>query len=42
LAAAAVNEAFQGVLIVVFSFILIPFGLTAIGGWDQLAVKVPA
>jgi Na+/proline symporter len=41
LAAAAVNEAFQGVLIVVFSFILIPFGLQAIGGWDQLAVKVP-
>jgi hypothetical protein len=29
------------VLIVVFSFILIPFGLQAIGGWDQLAVKVP-
>jgi Na+/proline symporter len=42
LAAAAVNEAFQGILIVIFSFLLIPFGLAAIGGWDQLAVRVPA
>ncbi len=42
LAAAAVNEAFQGVLIVVFSAMLIPFGLTAIGGWDALSEKVPA
>lgn len=41
LAAAAINEAFQGVLIVVFSFILIPFGLAYICGWDQLAVRVP-
>jgi SSS family solute:Na+ symporter len=41
LQAAAVNEAFQGVLIVVFSLILIPFGLSAIGGWSQLAEKVP-
>jgi len=41
LAAAAVNEALQGVLIVVFSFILIPFGLSAIGGWDKLAERVP-
>ncbi len=41
MAATAANEAFQGVLIVVFSFMLIPFGLTAIGGWDQLAQKVP-
>lgn len=41
LAAAAVNEALQGVLIVIFSFMLIPFGLSAIGGWDQLAAKVP-
>ncbi len=41
LAAAAVNEAFQGVLIVMFSFILIPFGLAHIGGWDQLAARVP-
>lgn len=41
LEAAAVNEAFQGTLIVVFSIILIPFGLSAIGGWSQLAEKVP-
>ncbi|HEX2100633.1 MAG TPA: sodium:solute symporter family protein, partial [Candidatus Synoicihabitans sp.] len=41
LAAAAVNEAFQGILIVIFSFMLIPFGLSAIGGWDQLAARVP-
>ncbi len=41
LAAAAINEAFQGILIVVFSFILIPFGLAHIGGWDQLAARVP-
>lgn len=42
MAAAAINEAFQGVLIVVFSAILIPTGLAAIGGWDQLAATVPA
>ena len=42
MAAAAVNEALQGVLIVVFSVLLIPTGLAAIGGWDQLAAKVPA
>ena len=42
MAAAAVNEALQGVLIVVFSVLLIPTGLRAIGGWDQLAIKVPA
>ncbi len=41
LAATALNEAFQGVLIVVFSALLIPFGLSAIGGWDALKEKVP-
>lgn len=41
MAAAAVNEALQGSLIVLFSFILIPFGLHEIGGWSQLAVRVP-
>jgi SSS family solute:Na+ symporter len=41
LAATALNEAFQGVLIVVFSAILIPFGLSAIGGWGALREKVP-
>lgn len=41
LEAAAINEAFQGILIVIFSLILIPFGLTAIGGWGQLAERIP-
>lgn len=41
LAATAVNEAVQGVLIVVFSAVLIPFGLAAIGGWSALQAKVP-
>ena len=42
LAAAAINEALQGTLIVIFSFMLIPFGLSHIGGWDQLAARVPS
>jgi solute:Na+ symporter, SSS family len=37
---AARNEAFRGVLIVVFSILLIPAGLAAIGGWDALSGKV--
>lgn len=41
MAAAAANEALQSILIVVFSLILIPFGLSAIGGWSALADKVP-
>jgi hypothetical protein len=41
MAAAAVNEALQGVLIIVFSVLLIPTGLAAIGGWSQLSAKVP-
>jgi len=41
LAAAAVNEALQGILIVIFSVMLIPYGLSAIGGWDQLSARVP-
>jgi SSS family solute:Na+ symporter len=41
MAAAAANEALQSILIVVFSAILIPFGLNAIGGWDALGEKVP-
>ncbi|PTY06665.1 hypothetical protein DB347_11560 [Opitutaceae bacterium EW11] len=40
--AAAFNEALQGSLIVVFSILLIPTGLHAIGGWSQLSAKVPA
>lgn len=41
MAAAAVNEALQGILIVVFSVLLIPTGLGAIGGWGELTRKVP-
>lgn len=41
MAAAALNEALQGVLIIVFSVMLIPTGLNAIGGWDQLSERVP-
>jgi Na+/proline symporter len=39
--ATARNEALQGSLMLVFSVLLIPVGLSAIGGWHQLAVKVP-
>ncbi|MEO6246062.1 MAG: hypothetical protein ABIQ12_11580 [Opitutaceae bacterium] len=41
MAAAAVNEGLQSVLIIVFSVLLIPTGLHAIGGWSALAEKVP-
>jgi len=41
LAAAAVNQAIQGVLIVVFSVLLIPFGLREAGGWHALGAKIP-
>jgi SSS family solute:Na+ symporter len=41
MAAAAVNEGLQSVLIIVFSLLLIPTGLAAIGGWSALATKVP-
>jgi Na+/proline symporter len=41
MAAAAVNEGLQSVLIIVFSVLLIPTGLHAIGGWGALAQKVP-
>jgi len=39
--AAAFNDALQGFLIVIFSVMLIPVGLHAIGGWHELATKVP-
>ncbi|HWA86205.1 MAG TPA: hypothetical protein VG710_08290 [Opitutus sp.] len=42
MSAAAVNEGLQSVLIIVFSLLLIPTGLHAIGGWHALARKVPA
>ncbi len=41
MAAAAVNEGLQSVLIIVFSILLIPTGLHAIGGWHALSTKVP-
>jgi len=41
MAAAAVNEGLQSVLIIVFSILLIPTGLHAIGGWHALSQKVP-
>ena len=42
LAAAAANQALQGTLIVVFSCLLIPSGLSATGGWHGLARKIPS
>jgi Na+/proline symporter len=42
MAAAAVNEGLQSVLIIAFSLLLIPTGLHAIGGWHALREKVPA
>ena len=42
MAAAAINEGLQSVLIIVFSILLIPTGLKAIGGWNALSEKVPA
>ena len=42
MAAAAVNEGLQSILIIVFSALLIPTGLSAIGGWSELGKKVPA
>ncbi len=42
MAAAAINEGLQSVLIIAFSLLLIPTGLHAVGGWHALAQKVPA
>ncbi|MFT3783781.1 MAG: hypothetical protein QM790_17355 [Nibricoccus sp.] len=39
--AAALNEALQGLLIIVFSVLLLPVGLHAVGGWSQLGSRVP-
>jgi Na+/proline symporter len=41
MAAAAVNEGLQSILIIVFSALLIPTGIHAIGGWHALGQKVP-
>jgi SSS family solute:Na+ symporter len=40
-AAAAVTDAIQGVLIVVFSLMLIPIGLDRLGGFEGLHAQVP-
>lgn len=42
MAATAINEVLQSLIIVAFSIILIPTGLAAIGGFDALREKVPA
>ncbi|MEN9636390.1 MAG: Sodium/pantothenate symporter [Verrucomicrobiota bacterium] len=42
MSAAAINEGLQSVLIIAFSVVLIPTGLHAIGGWGELAKRVPA
>jgi SSS family solute:Na+ symporter len=42
MAATAVNEVLQSLIIVAFSIILIPAGLAAIGGFSALQEKVPA
>ncbi|UCG85800.1 MAG: sodium:solute symporter family protein [Gemmatimonadota bacterium] len=40
-AAAAVTDAIQGTLIVIFSFMLIPIGLGQLGGFEGLHAQVP-
>jgi solute:Na+ symporter, SSS family len=42
MAATAINEVLQSLIIVAFSIILIPAGFAAIGGVDQLRERVPA
>ena len=39
--ATAMNEALQGALTLIFSIVLIPLGLSAIGGWEELGRRVP-
>src|SRR5690606_34599748 len=41
LAATAVNEIVQCLLIISFSVMLLPVGLHAIGGWSELGARVP-
>lgn len=42
MSAAAINEALQSLLIIAFSVLLLPAGIQAVGGWDQLAQKIPS
>ncbi len=39
--AAAITDSFQGILMIFFSILLIPFGLAAIGGFKGLHASVP-
>lgn len=39
--AAAVTNTIQGVLIIVFSFLLIPMSLVKLGGWSEFSAKIP-
>ncbi|MCE5186940.1 MAG: sodium:solute symporter family protein [Planctomycetaceae bacterium] len=41
LKAAAVTDMLQGILIIAFSFILIPLALTKLGGWSQFSAAIP-
>jgi SSS family solute:Na+ symporter len=41
LKAAAVTDTIQGVLIIVFSVILIPLSLLRLGGWEEFSVRIP-
>jgi SSS family solute:Na+ symporter len=41
LKAAAVTDTIQGVLIIVFSVILIPLSLVRLGGWEEFSVRIP-
>ncbi len=40
-AAAAISDAIQGVLIIIFSLLLIPIGLRELGGFEGLHARVP-
>jgi len=39
--AAAVTDALQGVLILIFSFLLIPLALAKLGGWEEFTSRIP-
>ena len=41
LKAAAMTDTIQGVLIIVFSVILIPLSLVRLGGWDAFSARIP-
>lgn len=39
--AAAMTDTLQGILIIVFSFMLVPLALFALGGWDEFSSAIP-